>query len=49
MASEAKPQPRPLRRWLQKVRDGWREAGARSARIRAARKADEGKSDRYRL
>ena len=46
MAAEAERQPRPLRRWLQKVRESWRQAGAISDRTRAARRAYDDKADR---
>ena len=47
MAAEAKRQPRLLRRWLQKLRESWRQAGAVSDRARAARRAHDAKADRH--
>jgi hypothetical protein len=47
MAAEVKRQPRPLRRWLQKLRERWRRAGAMSNRAGAARRAQEDRADKY--
>ena len=48
MAAEAKPEPGPLRRWLQKLRASWRRAGDMGDREWAARRADEAKAERHR-
>ena len=47
MAAEAKRQPRLLRRWLQELRESWRQAGAVSDRMRAVRRANDANADRY--
>jgi hypothetical protein len=49
MAAEAKHEPGPLRRWLQKLRESWRRAGAIDKRADKARRAYEAKTERYRF
>ena len=43
MAAEAKPEPGLLRRWLQKLRESWRRAGAIDERADKARRTHENK------
>jgi hypothetical protein len=43
MAAEAKREPGPLKRWLQKLRASWRRAGDMGDRAGAARRADHAK------
>jgi hypothetical protein len=47
--AEANRRPGPLRRWLQKLRESWRRAGAIDERADKARRAHEAKADRYRI
>jgi hypothetical protein len=47
MAAEAKREPGPLRRWLQKLRASWRRAGAIDERADKARRTYENKADKY--
>jgi hypothetical protein len=47
MAAEAKRQPRLLRRWLLKLRESWRQAGAVSDRLGAARRTNDANADRH--
>jgi hypothetical protein len=47
MAAEAKRQPGLLSRWLQKVRESWRQAGAVSDRMNAAHRANEANTDKH--
>jgi hypothetical protein len=43
MAAEAKREPGLLRRWLQKLRESWRRAGAINQRVDKAHRTDENK------
>jgi hypothetical protein len=47
MAAEAKREPGLLRRWLQKLRESWRRAGAIDQRADKARRTYENKADKY--
>jgi hypothetical protein len=47
MSTEAKREPGPLRRWLQKLRESWRRAGDMGDRAGATRRADKAAAERH--